>query len=273
MPTTLRLLCCAMLAAPLAAIAAPAGFVLDLRGEWRLEGATTALAVGSEVPAGGVLRAAKPETRPAITIVASSTGQILLAKKCAAAKDCGGPVPVPVAQAGSEAPGAMAVLLEKVAARLRGSPTLYVATITRGERPVADAVLELADGRLALAPALGGSAPGTYEVALRPLPCPGGRECASLELGSNYRWNPASASPLEAPGVAPGLYELELTRAAPEYLPGPNTAWVRVSTGDRHAKDIAAWKAARDLVAGWGTAVDPATRQVFLRGVLASLGD
>ncbi len=270
---TLRFLGSILLAAPLAAIGAPAGFVLDLRGEWRLEGAPAALSVGSEVPAGSVLRAAKHDARSAITIVASRTGQVLLAKRCATAKDCEGPIPVPAAEAGSESPGAIAVLLEKVAARLRGSPSLYVATITRGERAVADAVLELANGKLAMAPALAGNAPGTYQVALRPLQCPGGRECAPVELGDDYEWNPATATPLPAPGVVPGLYEIELARVGIAYLPRPGTAWVRVSTGARHEKDAATWQAARDLAVGWGTAVDPAARQAFLRGVLASLGD
>ncbi len=270
---SLRFLWCTLLAAPLAALGAPAGFVLDLRGEWRLEGATKALTVGSEVPAGSVLRAAKPEARQAITIVASGSGQVLLAKKCAAAKDCEGPIPVPFTRPGSDAPGALALLLEKVAARLRGSPSLYVATITRGERPVADAVLELANGKLAMAAALAGCAPGTYEVALRPLSCSPGRECASRDLGDDYRWSPEAAMPLAAPGVVPGLYELELARVSAQYLPQSYTAWVRISTGDRHARDAAAWQSARELAASWGPEVDPATRQVFLRGVLASLGD
>lgn len=270
---TLRFLWCALLAAPLAALAGPAGFVLDLRGEWRLEGASTTLAVGSEVPAGSVLRAVKPEARQAITIVASGTGQVLLAKKCVAAKDCEGPIALPVASPGQAAPGAMAALLEKVAARLRGSPSQYVATITRGERPVADAVLELADAQLAMAPALAGCAPGTYQVALRPLKCPGGRDCATVELGDDYAWDPSSAKPLAAPGVVPGLYELELARVSVQYLPQPYTAWVRVSHGARHAEDAAAWQAARDLAARWGPDVDPSARQAFLRGVLASLGE
>lgn len=269
---TLRFLCLAFLAAPLLAFGAPAGFVLDLRGEWRVEGAPAPLTVGAEVPAGSVLRAGAPQARSSITIVASRTGQILLTKKCAAAKDCDGPVPVPAPSDGN-APGAMATLLEKVAARLRGNPSRYVATITRSERVLSDAVLELADGRFVPSPALAAAAPGTYEIALRPLPCPGGRDCTASELASDYRWNPSSVSPLVAPGVAPGLFELEATRTGAGFLPSPNTAWIRLSTGARFAKDAAAWQAARELVSGWGREVDSATRQTFLRGVLASLDD
>jgi hypothetical protein len=270
---TLRSLWFAMLAAPLAALASPAGFVLELRGEWRLEGTTAALAVGSEVPAGGVMRNGKPTARDSITIVASRTGKLLLATKCAAARDCEGPVAIPPAAAQDEAPGAMAALLEKVAARLRGSPTHYVATITRSERVLSDAVVELAGGHLAMAPALAGVATGIYEVALRPLPCPGGRDCAPIELASDYRWDPAAARPLPARGVAPGLFELEATPSASAYMPQPSHAWVRVSTGERFARNAAAYRAAQELVTGWGSEAGPAVRQTFLRGVLASLDD
>jgi hypothetical protein len=269
---TLRSLWFAMLAAPLAALASPAGFVLELRGEWRLEGAAAPLAVGSEVPAGGLLRNGKPEARDAITIVAARTGKILLAKHCTAARDCEGLMALPPA-AQDNAPDAIATLLEKVAARLRGSPSRYVATITRSERVISDAVVELAGGHLAMAPALAGMAPGTYEVALRPLQCAGGRDCAPIELASEYRWDPAGSQPLPARGVAPGLFELEAAPSTTAYLPQPSHAWVRVSSGERFARDAAAYRAARELAAGWGSEAGPAVRQTFLRGVLASLED
>ena len=269
----LRATLLAMLALPLAAFAAPAGYVLAVEGEWRVEGAPLRLAVGAEVPPGALLRVTPPTARSAITIVARGTGRILFAKTCAAPEDCEAPLAVPHAESPREIDGLLVALIEKTAARLRGNPTRYVATITRSESTLADSVLALVDGRLLVAPAMAAARPGPYQLALRPLACAASSPCATLVLDGPYEWDPTAASPIAAPGLTPGLYELEVAASTSDAMQRPAHAWVRVSPPSRHARNAASFAAARRLASGWDSAARPDARQAFLRGALEALDD
>ncbi|MDQ3920541.1 MAG: hypothetical protein M3348_18930, partial [Acidobacteriota bacterium] len=88
-----------------------------------------------------------------------------------------------------------------------------------------------------------------------------------------YVWDSKKPAPLDAPGLAPGLYKvsiLDVNLLGPDGANEPtgNEAWVLVATPGGYAKAAPSFDAAVKVTRQWGANVRPGTVRQFLRAAL-----
>lgn len=259
----------ALLFVPALCWAGPAGFVLAVEGEWRIEGAGDPIKVGAEIPQRASLRVVQPTPFSSIRVIDARTGAVALALRCEPIAQCAGPVVLPAAAGEAPDTGPLAALVEKALARLRRNPDRLVATISRSGLSASDGVLEPVDGRVDLRPVFERLPAGSYLARVTRIDCPDGQDCP-VRYVTSHEWQPG------APGSGPwvearrGLYEVAVTQAYVGFEAGAK-AWVRVETGPELHQARLALAGARGITQGWGDAMDDAARTTFIRAVLESL--
>jgi hypothetical protein len=266
------LLLAALVAWPANAQAPVAGYVLTVQGNWKLQDAKTPVLVGMEVPAGASFLASNASTSDNLVVVERKTGKVLVAVRCDPVRSCAEPVRVAEGAGASDSGSPTSELLDRLFARLRGRPDRYVASMSRGMGSgppwVGEAVLELQNGNIAVAPALRQAPAGKLLLRFTPAGCKG---CDPAD--HEYLWDPASPAPLAGAQIPPGLYEL-VARRSPSATPDRgNTGWVRVVDASQYARASAAFRQGRSISDSWGNGVDENTRTRFHRALLASLGE
>jgi hypothetical protein len=260
-----------MLCGVLAAAAAPgharevAGYVLDQHGTWAVQGSAGTLAIGAPVVAGSRVVAKSARSGDRIVVVAAKTGAVLIDRRCASPADCRSAILVPGAPDGEST--SWAALMGRAFARLAGDADRYVATISRGNVELPEAVLSARDGRADFRPLFDSLPDGSFNVELWSLSCRDGAPCAQRTAGGRVRWTRDQPSETRL-SVAPGLYDVVATRSSG--APGPTRAhgWVLVSPEERSPSDQADLAAAAHAAAAWGGSADVAVRRAFLRAVL-----
>jgi hypothetical protein len=265
------LLPAALVAWPANAEAPVAGYVLALHGNWKLQETKAPVQVGMEVPAGASFVVSSASTTDNLVVVERKTGKVLVAVRCDPLRSCAGPVRIAQDAGASTNVSATSELLDRLFARLRGTPDRYVASMSRGMASgpawVSEAVLEQQNGNIAVAPALHQAPAGKLLLRFKTVGC---KDCAQ---DFEYQWDPASPAPVAAPQIVPGLYELT-ARQSPAATPDRgNTGWVRVVAASHYARANAAFRQGHGISEAWGDRVDDTTRTRFQRALLASLGE
>lgn len=265
----LSTLCAAAAFAAAPAAAAPAeAYVLAVEGAWSLQGQERHLTVGSAVPLPATLRSRKAAPGDRIVVVAR-TGAILMSHDCAQPTACRRPVAI----AGSADPAArdtLADALQRVMARLEGTPSRYVVTLSRDDGAAPrDAVLALGDGPLDPAAALAAVPAGRYELRLQATDCAAAPACDARAATATLDWRPGGgAAVVPSAGLEPGMYSLGIRRldvAAPALPRHARLLLVAASDWPLRAARFAQWQA---LVEVWPAAVDALARQRVLRAAL-----
>lgn len=258
----------AILLAPCSLAADVAGYVLAVQGKWSLQGQRAELVVGAPVAQGASLVVASAAAGDHIVVVESRSGAVLVTRQCDTARACARPLVVP-RQSEARAPGSpVARLLSGILARIAGDPDRYVTTLSRGSARLVDAVLPWSEGGVELAPVLPGlPAGGDHAIALITLQCRGPGACPQQPLTSPIGGQRSTT----VHGLAPGLYELAVQRSRGSIGPERAPAWILVLPAPQHARAEEAYRAGTGLAERWGTDVDAATKQGFLRALLAEL--
>lgn len=252
----------AVLVATAPCLAAAAGFVLALEGDWRVAGSARALAVGDEVPEGARIEARAPTPFSRIHVVDARSGAIRLVVKCASPGACAQPaVMAGIAEA---SPAPFTALLGQAMARLRRDPQRYAPTISRSEAPVGDAVLRLDAGGVDLAPAFARLPAGRYRIELRPL-----QEARAASAPAGLEWVPGGGA--RVGGTGAGMHELAVEAEDGGVGGRAWRAWVLVASAESIERLEPRWQEALALAAAWGAAVEPAARGAFLRAALETL--
>ena len=177
MPTTLNLALMACLLCVRLEAQQSAGFVLDMDGIWTSAGSSQPLSRGQHLPAGALLRNDSPSNGDRI-VVANLNGEVVKRIRCKSGvcKECNdsGACNDPIRALPSATPqaGALASSFEAVMELFLGKPDRYSAHRVRGEG-LAEAVLQLADGRCDLAPAFRNVDKGRYYIQFKSLSEPG----------------------------------------------------------------------------------------------------
>lgn len=254
------------LAPPPARAQAAEAYVLAVQGTWTMPGRAVPLAVGTALPAGARLVARQPTVSDRIVVVAARSGAVLLAHDCTEPRLCRSPLVLPAAP--EPASPSWADALRRVMARLEGVPDRYVATMSRVDAALADAVLPLGDDGFELAPVLGSLPAGRYEFTLQPLDCAGAAACP--ERKQVLDWARGRAVPL-AGATSPGLYELSVRPAAAPATLSPRRARLLLVPAAKAAAKIEAYGRWLALSQGWGDAADAGSRQALLRAVMDDL--
>ena len=247
-------------------------YVLDVQGSWTTPGRNLPLTVGTPLPAAARLSARRPAAGDRIVVVAARGGALLLRLECGEPRACREAIVVPRIRE-SAVPG-WTEILRRAMARLEGAPDRYVATLSRADTTVPDAVLALQGTRVDLGPVLRGLASGRHQITLRRLDCApaaGRPGCAESSLVLDDAAGPGAAV---VDSAGPGVYELRVS--------SPGLASVALAAGARAARLLLVPAAALDatneryrqgveVTERWGDAVDAGSRRGLLRALMDEL--
>jgi hypothetical protein len=141
----------------------------------------------------------------------------------------------------------------------------YVTPVSRGmESELKDAVVQLRDGKVDLAPAFSDLDSGSYKIHIEPLK--GGSASAMTAV---VAWQEGGSAIATVPGMAPGLYRISRVDGN-ESSPAPE-AWVLVCSPGEFAAKSADYAAAVDATRKWPSEVDARAPQAVLRAYLETL--
>ena len=266
---------CLLLCSACSSIAqdAKAGWVLDMSGEWAVSGGTNLLAQAASVPAGGQLVNLAPKDGDYIRI-ANLHGDLLRSLRCTkngcgqCVKNediCSAPIePLPTAPA---QPGLMAATWEGLMNLFGGQPERYSVHRSRSigaDTCIAENVVPLdASGSARLDSLLKNCEPGAYALEFLPAATPVAEPAARVAKQIEVNWSPNEPSGKMSLVLAPGLYEVRLTR---EWRSG--RAWILVCASPLFEEDRAAFGKFSAVVDGWGLQVERDSKVSFKRAYL-----
>jgi hypothetical protein len=247
------------------------GLVLKVKGEWLLNGKP--VAAGETLPAAGkIFRSPKKGDESSfdyITVVLFS-GK-LESRSWDQTETWNDPIQLPAAT--KEIPSPWRRIVTAVMGVFPGHPEKYTQMSVRGSAAdLRDAVVELKDGQVNLAPAFRHMQKGTYLLLFQPAKgATASREQATLKPAL-FNWDPSAPSPLRVDGLRPGLYDLSLQSEQSEdhQFTGAN-AWVLVSDIVRYDKTATAFQQGIVLTQQWGKEGPADAARSFLRAYLDSL--
>jgi hypothetical protein len=267
-----RLIACALAIAPGLALGADeiAGYVLMQRGSWSVQGGRSALAVGAPVAPGARLVVSDPAAGDRLVVVDARSGALLVQRQCDLPPGCAVPLVVPAGPARADV-SPLTRNFERIVARFASEPDRYVATISRGESRLADAIVPWQEAGVDLAPVLASLPEGRYGLRVATLRCRPDVACPGRALQTQVDWSPGGAAIVR--DLAPGLYELLLGRPSSAAGPPRARAWLLLIPAAQHARAEARYRADSALVEAWGDAVDAATKQGMTRAVLDALAE
>lgn len=244
------------------------GYVLDVKGEWVLNGAAK-LSKGSSLSVGGVITAANPTDSNSYIVIANRSGSIVEKRTCSHAGECSNPIRLPAA----------VVVQQSLASRLIGAamalvsnePAKYSSFISRGA-DLQEAVIKKRDQNLDLSQVFKNMRDDRYLVRFERI-SKNARASSRPPKPLPFDWDKKKPAPLAAAELSPGLYRvsiLEVSLLEPDggNEPSGNEAWVLITTPNLYAKAAPSFDTALNLTKQWGTSVKQNAVRQFLRASL-----
>jgi hypothetical protein len=235
------------------------GYVLEVEGDWSLNGSAESLTPGKKLPAAGAIRLRSNSSRAAISI-ADMNGKIIISKNCAA-QSCARAFTLP-RQSSANVLGFFSSWMEW----FFGSPAKYSAHRIRGGE-ISDGVLLTHDGKIDFTPVLATRG----EVYLR------WRDVTKNDAGEwskevKVEKSENGFAPLKTSDLKPGLYEVDLLRKSVGEIYEPiSTAWILVRDSSDYQKSLASFRRAVELTKNWDGKLKPETTRTFLQAYLDQL--
>lgn len=244
------------------------GYVLDVRGEWLLNGGAK-LSKGSSLGVGGVITAADPSDGGSYIVIADRAGNIFERRACNNGGECARPIRLP-----NTAGAGQSYVSRMVGAAMRlwtSQPGKYVAFISRsGGADLQEAVVRLDARQLDVSPVFRNMPGDRYFVRFEGIGK--GPAAGAKPLEVEFEWNSERPAPLGAKDLGPGLYRVtvrEVSLLAPEEgEPSGNEAWVLVTTARDYRKAAPSFEAALNVTRQWGDKVRQTSVRQFLRATL-----
>jgi hypothetical protein len=245
------------------------GYVLDVEGQWYLDGRPgQALARGAELPPSGVIRIPSP-SQFAFIVVRYSDNQITT-KRCRNSGECVQPILLP--RAVPHQASYFDIFTEKFMKAFRSDPV--APSVNAGRSPdgvLREAVVQLRDGQVDLAPVFAEMKGGTYYLRLERKAGDDQTANSGSTKPIEVMWNPANSSTLALP-LQPGLYEMVLMeKRGTGFRPTLATAWFLVGDVEQYANAVGQFCEATRLTATWQGKVSEGTMRDYLRSFLMQL--
>jgi hypothetical protein len=252
---------------------APVGYVLAVRGEWRVKTSPPQrIAAGRALGAADTIVAGPaPWEDRQITIVWRDGTAVthVCAEPASLAStrngwECTKPIP-------GHAPASESVfhrIVEAVMDHFGGHPVRPTSLLSRGDElapdgAVTDAVLLVRNGELDVAPAFARVEAGDYDLTFLEIQLNStGAVPHGTPVHVSYAWTPGTPSTLRAEVMRPGLYELRVQDAQ---------AWILVCGTETWEQARLEYQRAASLAEAWGRAVSPQDARSFLRATLGLL--
>ena len=253
------------------------GFVLDMQGKWFLDGSPPRkIHKGSTLPAGGSIYIQPPVSRSARVVVADRTGAIIVKKECGLAGECEGKIRLPGPSPGTSSAGRhVSAVLDVLS---KEEPVKYESFISSSSQlpegdltaeDVREAVVAIRGDSLDMRPVFARVRKGRFFLRLNALP--GEQSLDHLPDGAPivYDWDPAAPSPVKAPGIQPGLYEMErLAKDERGFASAGVVAWVLIPKPDEYEKVSYCFGKVVQVATKWGGDIKPNTMRRYLRANL-----
>lgn len=244
----------------------PFGYVLDIRGDWLLNG-NVRLYKGSSVSVGGEIRAANPGDGGNYIVITDRGGRIHEQRSCGNG-GCNNPIRLPNSAGSSQS--FISRVIGVVAGVIEGQPAKYAVFIHRGAG-LEEAVLKLDAQKLDLSRVFKNMPGDRYFVRFERLGK--GQKAEAKPVEVEYEWDSQKPAPLEARGIGPGLYrvsvrEVSLLASEDEGEASGNDAWVLVTTSRGYAKAAPSFDEVLKVTRQWGDQVRQSSVRQFLRAAL-----
>jgi hypothetical protein len=239
----------------------PVGYVLEIEGEWYLNGNTSEpLRRWQKLPAGGTVSIKAP-TLGARIVVASLSGQIIDNRDCES-YGCSQPITLPK---GHTQPSLLRVALDATVDILWGSPDRYkLARVRTFGSALSEGVIKLNNGEIDFGPVLKQTGRNYLRWRARPRTGPPGEWSETVALRKEQE-RPALVA---VSGFKPGLYEVNLQRLKDGSYETFASAWVLVTAPSEYESATESFEEAAATTREWGNNVEPGTSRQFLRAHL-----
>jgi len=236
------------------------GYVLDINGDWSLNG-NTSLHQASKLPAGGVIRANSPSDRSCYIVLAGLDGKIIEKRECRKQGECSKSIQLP------QSPGIVSRVFTAIGDLVWSTPAKYVALISKGT-DLNEAVVKLDGDQIDLAEVFSSVEKGVYFVKLDPVVRENSHSGKSFSPVS-LEWGPGQPARARIKGLVSGLYKLSIVKPDGKgFLATDQDAWVLISNPSQYATNSDSFKEALTLTQQWGEQVHSDVVRSFLRASL-----
>jgi hypothetical protein len=245
------------------------GFVLDVKGDWILNGNGAAkLSKGSSLNVSSVISAANPSDSSSYIVIADRSGNVFDKRNCSNPAACANAIRLP-ASIGSQQSVASR-LIGAAMALISSEPSKYASFVSRGA-DLEEAVVKLSDRKLELNQVFRNMQTDRYLVRFEKI-SKNKKDTGALKPFP-FTWEAKKPAPLNVGDLSPGLYRvsvLEVSLLEPEggNEPSGNEAWVLVTTPNNYAKAAPSFDAALNVTRDWGANVKQNAVRQFLRASL-----
>jgi len=243
------------------------GYVSHVEGTWLVAEDTVNLY--RRIQRGDSLAAiADSGVTPSLAVVLT-TGQ-RVRYLCDVPADCSGPlIPADSMRETSALLGFASRIVRAVGSLIEGERPDTVSTISRGGPEIREGVVLIRGDILELEPLIGGLTPRRYRVTIRPLE-EGDDAGADRSPVTVLEWDAERETHIAAPGVEPGLYRTEMTRASGLFAP-KSVAWMLVAEAGAYEELRDRYAQALEITDGWRGDVSESEVTTFLRTYLQHL--
>jgi hypothetical protein len=231
------------------------GFVIEIVGEWVMEGTNNSIVLGQPMPGGSKIKAVKP-TRESSIAVALFDGDLFI-QTCEGVSSCAIPSTLPTL---SGAPTFSERLVDALNSLNKENRSLFATICSRGPLPL-ECILQIdEDGNLDVGQNIKRRQSGVYQFELRPIDCQGA--LGPLESVAVIQYEPEKGSVVKFirlpstahQGLPPGLYELNARSddRPKEGAPANSGSWVLLAGPDHYDDFSSEFKQILDLRSQWG---------------------
>jgi hypothetical protein len=255
-------------------VAGDLGYVSHVEGIWLLAGDTVRLY--RRVLEGDSLSVILPaadafsDATPSLAVVAMSGQRVRFL--CDVAEACRGPlVPADSVERSSELLAFAGRVVRAVSSLVERENPEVVSTISRGGPAIREAVVSSHDGTLDLEPLMDDPSAGRYRLELTRLGGKGEADAAS-DNSAGLVWDPTTGTSIEAPGVEPGLYQVEVS-ATSGLFSRTSMAWILVAEAGEASQLQRRLAEAVEITESWPEDRSESEVRTFLRMYLQHLGD
>jgi len=255
------------------------GYVVELRGEWLLNGKIK-LSQGSALEVNGVITFANPADRSGYIVIADRAGNIFQRRRCGSG-ECSLPIKLPTSISNDQSPTSS--LIESTMTLVSSDPAKYDAPEGRGTRlggfgdrdlgsragELQEAVVRLADGQIDLRDVFKNMQGDKYLLRFEPI----SKEKAGSAARLPFDWDPRKPVSLPANGLSPGLYRISISHVSLLESEGSagasgHEAWILIADPDYYSKAAPSFLEAQNVTRKWGNSVKKSAIREFLRASL-----
>lgn len=204
-----------------------AASVLEISGEWIVEGGNRSVSKGSSLNAGVVIRPRFPDSQTSFIVITNLNGQIIARKYCRDENACSAGVQIPM----PEQPSMFTRVYGAVTGLLGSNPKKFQTVGSRDKNgELQEAVVLFENDQINLEPVFRSKPNDKYRIRFVKPPCPDVSKCEAVFGPVEFDSRDNTSLSIPKNKLVPGVYEIQLLKENEVVPAGAGTeAWVFVS--------------------------------------------